>query len=227
MVKVLLRIDMINDFFPQVTLPNGEVYQGKLDADGAEQIVPEVNSISKLQDSRNPQGYYYDYIVDANDCHPAGHSSYREWPIHAQVGTIGAKPHPDLDRTRVYYTILKGTHVDEDSKSAFIGDDGKYKTELENLLDGICRHHDIDRSQMQIDVVGLVTAVCVGKTASDSAKLGFRTRVVLNACRNIEAIRPEEEVVREFIEKGIEVATTGDIYRELGVSLERAQEVSP
>lgn len=221
-IKILLRVDIINDFFEKVSKPDGKIHIGTMGVPGAEAILPVVNELSSLRDNN---GFYYDYIIDANDTHPVDHIGTRDWPAHSVEGTFGAESHPDLDRSRVFYVQPKGTHLDEDSKGAFIGDDGKYKTELEDKLLQIANTHGVKREDLQIDVVGLITSICAGITAKQSSALGFNTRLILDGCRNIEAVKSDEATIKELIQAGVEVITSNDVKRELNIDITRTIEI--
>ena len=222
-MRVLLRVDIINDFFEKVKKSDGKIHIGTMGVPGADAILPVVNQLSTLRDNN---GFYYDYVIDAKDTHPVDHIGTRDWPAHSVVGTFGAEAHPDLDMSRVFYVQPKGTHIDEDSKGAFIGDDGKYKTGLEDKLLEMAKVHGINRGEIEIDVVGLITSICAGITAMQSSALGFKTRLVLDGCRNIEAVKKDEDIIRELIQAGVEVVTSNDIKRELNLDILRGPEIN-
>ena len=118
----------------------------------------------------------YAHVVAVKDYHiePGNHFSENpdyvsSWPPHCVVGTPGAEFHPDLDTSSVEAIFYKGRYTG--AYSAFEGadDDG---TPLADWLRA--------RGVNELDVVGIATDYCVHATASDAAKAGFRTRVLVN-----------------------------------------------
>ena len=176
--KALLVIDVQNDFCPG----------GALAVTGGDSIVPLINDM--MAD--------YDVVLLTQDWHPAGHSSFATshpdkaafelidmpygpqvlWPDHCVQGSHGAAFHPDLNTTRADMIIRKGFTPSIDSYSAFFENDRRTPTGLEGYL----RTREIT----EIDMVGLATDFCVCYSALDAARLGFKTRVLTNACRAID-----------------------------------------
>ena len=176
--KALLVIDVQNDFCPG----------GALAVTGGDSIVPLINDM--MAD--------YDVVLLTQDWHPAGHSSFATshpdkaafelidmpygpqvlWPDHCVQGSHGAAFHPDLNTTRADMIIRKGFTPSIDSYSAFFENDRRTPTGLEGYLR--------TRGITEIDMVGLATDFCVCYSALDAARLGFKTRVLTNACRAID-----------------------------------------
>ena len=176
--KALLVIDVQNDFCPG----------GALAVTDGDSIVPLIND---MLDG-------YDVVLMTQDWHPAGHSSFATshpdrsafelidmpygpqvlWPDHCVQGSQGAAFHPDLNTTRADMIIRKGFTPSIDSYSAFFENDRNTPTGLEGYLR--------TRGITEIDMVGLATDFCVCYSALDAARLGFKTRVLTNACRAID-----------------------------------------
>ncbi len=176
--KALLVIDVQNDFCPG----------GALAVTDGDSIVPLINGM--MAD--------YDVVLMTQDWHPAGHSSFATshpdrsafemidmpygpqvlWPDHCVQGSQGAAFHPDLNTTRADMIIRKGFTPSIDSYSAFFENDRNTPTGLEGYLR--------TRGITEIDMVGLATDFCVCYSALDAARLGFKTRVLTNACRAID-----------------------------------------
>lgn len=176
--KALLVIDVQNDFCPG----------GALAVTDGDSIVPLINDMMAG----------YDVVLMTQDWHPAGHSSFATshpnksafemidmpygpqvlWPDHCVQGSQGAAFHPDLNTTRADMIIRKGFTPSIDSYSAFFENDRRTPTGLEGYL----RTREIT----EIDMVGLATDFCVCYSALDAARLGFKTRVLTNACRAID-----------------------------------------
>ena len=144
------------------------------------------------------------------------------WPNHCVQMTPGASLHRDLDLRRIDKILEKGTMRDVEMYSAFypplqsprVGDSGLAKMLRENgITDVYC--------------VGLAADYCVGATAADAAKEGFRSWIVDEATRavmdeqwqkdkkNLSALRsgvklihidgPEVHKVREIVADGVKV----------------------
>ncbi|TCD16131.1 bifunctional nicotinamidase/pyrazinamidase [Oricola cellulosilytica] len=176
--KALIVIDVQNDFCPG----------GALAVDGGDEIVPLVNHLISS----------HDHVVLTQDWHPAGHASFasqhpgREpfetievdygpqtlWPDHCVQGSKGAEFHPDLEWTRAELVIRKGFRPEIDSYSAFFENDHTTPTGLGGYLN--------ERGIAEVVLAGLATDYCVGFSALDAVKCGFKVSVVMPACRAID-----------------------------------------
>ncbi len=100
------------------------------------------------------------------------------WPVHCVTGTWGAELHPELHREPDSDVIVhKGTVQNQEYYSAFNSACGKHHTHLAELL----------RAQRITDVVvcGLVYEYCVGNSAVDSARAGFRTHMLTDVTKGL------------------------------------------
>ncbi|SDA49120.1 bifunctional nicotinamidase/pyrazinamidase [Mesorhizobium qingshengii] len=176
--EALVVIDLQNDFCPG----------GALAVAGGDEIVPLVNDLIRRSD----------HVVLTQDWHPAGHSSFASshpgsqpfttiempygqqtlWPDHCIQGSIGSDFHSGLAWTKAELVIRKGFRSEIDSYSAFFENDRTTPTGLAGYL----RERGIDR----LTLVGLATDFCVGFSALDAAKQGFKITVRLDACRGID-----------------------------------------
>jgi len=75
--------------------------------------------------------------------------------------------------------IKKGQHRDVDSYSAFFDNARKHDTGLHRAL----QSYEID----EVDIVGLAFDYCVKFTALDAVSLGYKTNVLLNGTRSVDA----------------------------------------
>jgi len=175
--SVLLVIDVQNCFLPGGTLP---VSHG-------DEIVPVINSLSKL----------FTNIILTQDWHPSGHASFASshpgkhafetielgygtqilWPDHCVQGTDDAALSGALSIPRAELIIRKGFNKSADSYSAFADADG-VTTGLADLLRA--------RKLSRVFIVGLATDFCVASSALDARKAGFDTYVIEDACRGID-----------------------------------------
>jgi len=157
--KALLLIDLQNDFCPG----------GSLAVPGGDEVVLLANQL--LSD--------FDLVVATQDWHPANHSSFvSTWPVHCVQEEKGAEFHPALDIRKVHKIIRKGSDVEIDSYSAFFDNAKLRSTGLADYL----RAEQID----EVYLLGLATDYCVKYSALDAVQEGFKTHLLLDACRGVE-----------------------------------------
>lgn len=193
--EALIVIDVQNDFCPG----------GALAVAGGDEIVAGINA---LMDD-------FSAVILTQDWHPAGHSSFASthnadpfttyeapygtqvlWPDHCIQGSTGANFHPAL-KTHGDLIIRKGYTPAIDSYSAFFENDKTTPTGL----DGYLRTRGIDT----VTIVGLALDYCVNYSAQDAAKLGFKTTVLTDFCRAIDA-STEAAARAEMLAQGVAVA---------------------
>jgi nicotinamidase/pyrazinamidase len=176
--SALIVIDVQNDFCPG----------GALAVAGGDEIVPLVNALIAEAE----------HVVLTQDWHPAGHSSFASvhpgknpfetiempygpqtlWPDHCIQGKKGSAFHKDLKWTKAELVVRKGFRKAIDSYSAFFENDHKTPTGLGGYLK--------ERKIRNLTLAGLATDYCVAYSALDAAKLGFKVRVRMDACRAID-----------------------------------------
>jgi nicotinamidase/pyrazinamidase len=93
-------------------------------------------------------------------------------------GSAGADFHAGLEWTRAELVIRKGFRREIDSYSAFFENDHKTPTGLAGYLK--------ERGLTEVVLCGLATDFCVGFSALDAVTCGFKTSVVMPACRAID-----------------------------------------
>lgn len=197
-MKALIIVDLQNDF----------VTGGALAVQGGEEIVPLVNEIQK----------HFDLILATQDWHPENHGSHannhpgaepgdvvklagREqilWPAHCVQNTSGADFVPGLDKDRWDAVFQKGAVRHIDSYSGFFDNGREHATGLAEYLK--------ERGVTDVYVLGLATDYCVKFTALDAVELGFKTHLILDACRAVN-LQPgdAERAVEEMREAGVEI----------------------
>lgn len=202
-LRVLLVVDVQNDFCPG----------GALAVTGGDEVVPVINDLMESGE--------YDVIVASKDCHPSGHVSFSQWGVHCKKETPGAEFHPGLKAGLIQFVVYKGTDIGIDSYSTFFDNDGISETPLRAYLEGIMEERGLEPEDVEVTVVGLATDYCVGFSAKDSVKLGFKTSVVFDACRavNIDP-RDEEKMLKELAGLGVTLIESREILG--GVERERA-----
>lgn len=178
-MKALIIVDIQNDFLPggALAVPQGH------------EIIPLINRLQPC----------FDLVVATQDWHPAGHGSFASshqgkaaftmhelggmpqmlWPEHCVSQTMGAQLADTLDQALIESVFRKGTHPGIDSYSAFF-DNGKQKsTALADYLKG--------KGITRVFVCGLAADYCVAYTAEDAIDEGFKTFIVEDATRYIDA----------------------------------------
>ncbi|KAF0301170.1 Nicotinamidase [Amphibalanus amphitrite] len=171
-----------------------------------EEVVPVINSVL--------DSVKFDVVVYSLDWHPSDHISFvtnvanfpmhssskvsaeeakvldtvvfdspvREqtlWPPHCIQESWGAQLHPDLKVMDEALTIKKGCNREIESYSAFFDNARESSTGLSEQLK--------QRFVTDVIVCGLATDVCVAATAMDALSEGFRTTVLEDACRGVNA----------------------------------------
>ncbi len=229
--RVLLRVDIKNDFMPG----------GKLPVAGGNEIIPIVNSLSRLP--------YYNEVIDGEDDHPANHGSFASqhegkqplidqvelngvnqqlWPDHCVQGTDGGAFHRDLDRTMVRRTFRKGCDRRVDSYSCFY-DNGRnappdvleknpYLGQSTGLAEYIRqRARESEADSIQVDCVGLALRYCVSFSARDARAEVYNgkpwhVRIVEDACRAIVFEEGDYEAeIDALYADGIEIVRSLDV----------------
>lgn len=184
-----MAIDSASSAFVAVDVQNDFCPGGALAVPEGDRVVPLVNALA----ARFPAA------VATQDWHPAGHVSFASshpgrkpydsadqdgraltlWPDHCVAGTSGAAFHPDLDQRPYRLIVRKGFRKNLDSYSAFFENDGTTPTGLEGWLKGL--------GLTGVVLAGLALDYCVYYSALDAVRLGFRTAVVLDATRAVDA----------------------------------------
>ena len=189
----LVIVDVQNDFCTG----------GSLCVPENEQIFEIINKLR--EDAR------FSHVFLTRDWHPTNHCSFHEnnpgselfkpitlpdtgmeqvmWPTHCVQDSQGAQFHKDLIRKESDIVVNKGMLDRVDSYSGF----GSHpeKTTLESLL----REREINT----IYCVGLAYDYCVGSTAVDGAKLGFKTYLLTDATRSVA--QPSHEAMDKRLQE--------------------------
>ena len=179
MTAALIVVDIQNDFLPggALAVPRGD------------ETVAIANRLMPL----------FPTVVLTADWHPADHSSFASqhagnspydvvpmpygnqvlWPDHCVAGTSGADFAAGLETVRAHAVVRKGTDKNCDSYSGFLAADRKTPTGLAGYLKS--------RGVTTVFVCGLATDFCVAWTAQDAAAAGFKTYLIEDASRAIDA----------------------------------------
>jgi nicotinamidase/pyrazinamidase len=180
-MKALIIVDLQNDFLPGGALP---VPRG-------DEVIPLANELQNR----------FELIVATQDWHPPNHGSFAAnhpgkkpgdrieidgleqilWPVHCVENSAGAEFAPLFDTSRVAHVFKKGTDPKIDSYSAFFDNAHRRATGLGDYLK--------QRAISDVYLLGLAMDYCVKYSALDARRLGFNTRVIVDACRGI-ALEP-------------------------------------
>jgi nicotinamidase/pyrazinamidase len=177
-MRALIIVDLQNDFLPggALPVPNGN------------EVVSIANELQKA----------FELVVATQDWHPANHTSFAAnhrgkrpgdritvdgpeqilWPVHCVQNTHGADFAPMLETKCFARVFQKGTDPNIDSYSAFFDNAHRRATGLGDYLK--------ERAVTDVYLCGLALDYCVKFSALDARQLGFRTNVVVDACRAIE-----------------------------------------
>lgn len=106
------------------------------------------------------------------------------WPTHCVQGTPGAKIHDELIIVPDSITIRKGDDPEIDAYSAFFDNTKQRQTELHSKLAAL--------EITDVYVCGIAWDYCVGYTAKDSLRLGYRTAIIQDCTVGMDAKVVEE-----------------------------------
>lgn len=184
-------------------------FGGELPVPEGEKIGPE---IGKLQDSGK-----YDATFAGNDEHPHDMFNFKEVAGDVQfVADANGKQTPVFVRHAVKGTrgcdYLPGINAGKIDRKFPKGDDGKTDSF------SACGNADLipwlhSKGVTHVDVVGLVFRICVGSTAIDLAKAGFKVRVVVDATRDLP-IDDFQPIIDEMKALGVEFVNVADVLAE-------------
>lgn len=136
---------------------------------------------------------YVDQVADRNG------KLWTVYPAHCLVGSWGAQYLPGVRVDLIDEEFPKGTELDIDSYSVCGNTD--LVPRLREL--GITR----------VDLVGLVFRICVGMSAIDLAKAGFKVRVIVDLTRDLD-IPAFQSVIDEMKALGVELINLADVIGE-------------
>lgn len=147
---------------------------------------------------------YVDSVTIVNPHNAAESYSSRLWPVHCVQGTAGAALAAELDIGRLDAVVEKGTDARVEMYSPF-HDPFTSPRVCDSGLAALLRA----RAVTDVYVVGLAGDYCVGCCAVDAAKEGFRTYLIEEATRPVDAAQwPQCKAAIEG--SGARVVSVGD-----------------
>jgi nicotinamidase/pyrazinamidase len=192
-MNALVIVDLQNDFLPGGALP-----------------VPSGDEVIPLENRLQNQ---FELVVATQDWHPPNHGSFAAnhpgkkpgdrimldgieqilWPVHCVQDTHGAEFASSFDMKRIASVFQKGTDPRIDSYSAFFDNAHRRTTGLGDYLK--------DRSIKDVYLLGLALDYCVKYSALDARQLGFKTQVIVDACRGIALERNDLDRALDEVKK--------------------------
>ena len=159
----LIVVDVQNDFADPA---------GSLSVARAGRILPRINE--EVGAARAAGGT----VVYTQDWHPETTPHFAKdggiWPVHCVADTWGAELHPDLV---IDGEIIRKGSNGEDGYSGFTMRDPVTGATIPTTLESLLRERAVSR----VVICGLATDYCVNATALDARRLGFETKVLMNA----------------------------------------------
>lgn len=204
-MNALIVVDVQNDFLPGGALP---VVDGQA-------IIPLINDLQPC----------FDLVVATQDWHPPDHVSFAEsnpgkrvgdavdvggcrqilWPVHCVADSPGAALANGFETARIERVFRKGVDHRVDSYSGFF-DDGRVSTGLGDYLR--------QRGATELYLCGLALEYCVRATALDAQDQGFKTHVIVDATRALEAAPGDMARAIESLQAaGVELLMSDEVRR--------------
>jgi nicotinamidase/pyrazinamidase len=193
--SALIVVDMQNDFCPG----------GPLAVAGGDEIVPVINRHIEIFRERGAT------VIASRDWHPVETGHFKKfgglWPEHCVQWSFGAAFRSGLNfppETRVF---SKGMDPERDDYSALQARDEEGRSMADFLKgEGISRLH----------ICGLATDYCVLQTVLEALRLGFNTKVLIDAVRGVE-LNPgdSESALDEMEASGATLITINDLLEDI------------
>lgn len=189
--------------------------QGELPVPDAESIIPVINKLMPR----------FEVVVASQDWHPEDHVSFAHrhsgkqpgdfvvvrgveqplFPSHCVQNTPGSEFIDGLEVSRLQEIFRKGADREVDSFSAFQDNAGQKATNIEEYL----RKQGVS----ELYFVGLATNYCVLNSALDAVKAGFKTNVILDACRGIDAPPGAvQKSIEQMRQAGITILHSSEVF---------------
>lgn len=126
------------------------------------------------------------------------------WPVHCLANSFGSEFPPEFSKSsssKIDTLVYKGHLSDREYYSAFEDTWHLDKTPLNSKLQ--------EKNITDVFIVGLALDYCVLNTAIDAAKYGYKTRVIAEATKPVDA-GAWDRVQSQFKHQGIELIHLDD-----------------
>jgi len=205
-MRALILVDLQNDFCPG----------GALEVPLGDEVIPIANALMEEP--------FFDLVVATQDWHPANHKSFAAnhpwrkpgqvievngleqilWPIHCVQESFGAEYHKKLDTDNIDHIFPKGTDPEIDSYSGFYDNGHRKSTGMGEFLQ--------KKGVKEVFIMGLATDYCVKYSVLDALEFGFKTYLLVDACRGIDLEKGDvEKAITEMEEKGALLTRSSEI----------------
>lgn len=166
---------------------------GSLAVPEGDKVVPVINDLMEQ----------FPLVVASKDWHPSQTVHFQKWPVHCVHNRPGADFHPGLKSMKIKQVFLKGTGNKDDGYSAFEATN----LDLEKFLK--------EKGVTELYVTGLATDYCVGASALDAVKKGFKTFVVEDAIAAVN-VHPgdDKKALEEMKNAGVRAVKSEEIGRQ-------------
>lgn len=125
---------------------------------------------------------FVDAVTIVNPYNKAETYESRLWPVHCVQGTPGAELIPELHASQLDMVLEKGTDPRVEMYSPFYDPLTSPRVSDSGLAQTLR-----DKKVTDVYVVGLAADYCVKNTAIDSAREGFRTYLIEEGTRAVDA----------------------------------------
>lgn len=188
----LIIVDIQNDFIPG----------GALAVKEGDKIIPLINQLLQMD---------FDLKIASKDWHPIDHGSFASnqgkqpgekidldgleqilWPVHCVQDSFGSQFVNGLDHEKFKRVFYKGTDKTVDSYSVFFDNGHRKSTGLNEYLK--------KEKITDVYIAGLATDYCVKYSVLDALHLGYRTHVIVDACRGVNLEKNDTKKALEEME---------------------------
>ena len=176
---------------------------GKLYVPGAEKVVGNIQRLNGWAKSHGVQ------VLSSVDAHLLTDSEFKEYPPHCLVGTPGQKKVEGTSLANQFVVPNRTINVPENLSSFDQIIVEKQATDvftnpnIEPLVEKIA-------NGKEIVLYGVVTEICVDKTAHGLIQRGHRVHIVSDAIQHLDAAAAQN-TIKDILQNGARVLTTDEV----------------
>jgi len=188
--------------------------RGELAVTDGDQVVDPINSVSKYADNHADE---WALKILTRDWHDKDSEHFKKWPVHGVKFSRGSEFHPKLIiRSDVIPVAIVSKGLGKINDGYFPFDPASGVNIILVYPDGNAYPWEGDLESLlrnfNVDVVmnsGLATDYCVKHGSIDSAKRGFKTYLLLDACRAVNKVIGDSlKAVMEMKDAGVIITST-------------------